>query len=92
MTSLLAKFRFSLGNSFGIGVGITCLFAPGFVFAQPKPAMTTTQPSVPAWMATVISRTGKNRPQIITAWNQTPPEQREGMRFLLENMPDSDLQ
>jgi transglutaminase-like putative cysteine protease len=34
---------------------------------------------------------GTNRVEIVSAWNAVPSAQREGLRFLLENMPEPDL-
>ena len=47
---------------------------------------------MPATVTRALERAGKNRAELLKAWNQTPSAQREAMRFLLENMPDTDLQ
>lgn len=46
---------------------------------------------LPAELADVLERAGKNRTELLAAWQQTPEDQREGMRFLLVHMPASDL-
>ena len=46
------------------------------------------------WPKTVeaaLKRAGDNRAQLTNALQKVPPEQRDGLQFLLENMPDSDL-
>jgi hypothetical protein len=39
----------------------------------------------------VLARAGDNRPQILLALTKVPDTQRQGMQFLIENMPDQDL-
>ena len=46
--------------------------------------------SAAEWTAT-LERAGKNRPRIEQAINDAPDEQKEGIRFLVLNMPDNDL-
>lgn len=38
-----------------------------------------------------LTRSGANRPELIQALNQVPAGQREGLQFLIENMPPPDL-
>ncbi len=47
---------------------------------------------LPAAISAALDKAGKNREQLELAWKQTPNEQREGLEFLLVNMPDRDLQ
>ena len=44
-----------------------------------------------AALAGALSRAGANRPELERALAAAAPEQREGVRFLVENMPDRDL-
>lgn len=39
-----------------------------------------------------LTEAGKNRAEIVKALTEVPEDQREGMRFLVENMPKRDLQ
>jgi hypothetical protein len=46
------------------------------------------------WPATVqqaVERAGTNRAELLAALRSVPQAQRDGMRFLIENMPDQDL-
>lgn len=45
----------------------------------------------PAAVTRALARAGANRPQLLAALQSAPPAQREGMRFLIGNMPDTDL-
>ena len=58
-----------------------------FAQAQNAPAA-----SANAAMEPVLASAGTNRPAIQQAWEQIPEARREGLKFLLENMPDRDLQ
>ncbi len=46
---------------------------------------------LPAAMEKAIADAGANRGELRTALRRVPPEQREGMEFLIENMPVADL-
>ncbi len=46
----------------------------------------------PASVDKTLAQAGSNRAQLETALGSTPEAQREGMRFLIENMPVTDLQ
>ena len=80
----------------------TALVIPNAIAApatrSPKPAMTpksTVKSQLHSWPQSVeqaLSRAGANRAQIVAALTQVPAPQREGMQFLIENMPDRDLQ
>jgi hypothetical protein len=54
-------------------------------------------PSAPAdrWWSDAaeqaLTQAGTNRPELVTALDQTPAAQRDGMQFLVENMPRPDL-
>src|SRR5262245_48308076 len=52
-------------------------------------------PSTPPWLsaaaAAALDRAGSNRLQLVAALNKAPAEHREGLQFLLENMPETDL-
>ena len=39
-----------------------------------------------------LEQAGDNRAQLVQALEQAPEPQKPGMRFLIENMPDGDLQ
>ena len=64
-----------------------CLSLPNTVMAQ-----TQVKQAVPATVNQAMSKAGKNRAELLTAWNQTPPKYRKGLQFLIENMPDADLE
>ncbi len=54
-----------------------------------------TAPTLHWWSAAAqqaVDNSGTNRAQINQALEQTPPKEREGMQFLIENMPVADLQ
>jgi pimeloyl-ACP methyl ester carboxylesterase len=55
-------------------------------------AATTTASAQSAAVAQALARAGANRAQLLDALKRVPPEQREGMQFLIANMPDTDLQ
>ena len=48
-------------------------------------------PELPPSVQAALDRAGQNRPQIERALQLTPPEQLEGMQFLISHMPDRDL-
>ncbi|MDX1932943.1 MAG: transglutaminase domain-containing protein [Capsulimonadales bacterium] len=80
------------GRDFLRAAAMALLWFPGVAFAQTQSPPKTVSASVPDWLQPPLRRAGANRVQLIDAWNRTPKEEREGMRFLLENMPDRDLQ
>ena len=45
----------------------------------------------PASTSRALSRAGRNRAELARALRAVPRAQREGMRFLIENMPERDL-
>ncbi len=55
----------------------------------------SSHPVPPQWWTTAVepalARAGANRSQLIVALQKVPVEQRAGLSFLLENMPDADL-
>jgi hypothetical protein len=55
-----------------------------------KPATSVASPPATP-LAQALDRAGANGPQIEQALREAPASQREGMRFLVENMPDTDL-
>ncbi len=67
----------------------------------PRPTPTTTAPTPvdaadagPWWSAPVaaaVGRAGANGAEITSALTSVPPEQRDGMAFLIEHMPPGDL-
>lgn len=50
------------------------------------------QTVLPAALEVNLSKAGTNRAALVAALDQTPPAQKPGMYFLLENMPTQDLQ
>jgi len=72
--------------------GAFCLGVPLSAIAQKTTEQKNAPMTLPPTVAQSLSRAGKNRAELAAAWNQTPQNQREGLRFLVENMPDSDLQ
>lgn len=52
----------------------------------------TGQPWWPETTAARLSAAGTNQTQLLDALNQVPEGRREGLRFLIENMPPQDLQ
>ncbi len=57
-------------------------------------SLTWAAPSKPWWSektAAALKTAGTNSNQIALALNKAPREQRDGMQFLVENMPESDL-
>jgi len=47
--------------------------------------------SMPPKIETAVERAGTNSTEISKAWDAVPEPEREGMAFLLENMPERDL-
>jgi transglutaminase-like putative cysteine protease len=64
--------------------------ACGAAFAQAN-APRASQASASQAVAQALSRAGANRGEIEAALRDAPPGQRDGMRFLVANMPDADL-
>jgi predicted esterase len=81
----------SRGNGFcqGMLAGVSLLFLATIAQAQTAPVAEARGWSEAAEQA--LSRAGTNRPEMARALEQTPQEQREGMQFLVENMPAADL-
>jgi len=46
----------------------------------------------PDAIETILTQSGTNRPELVAALEQTPADQRAGMKFLIENMPAVDLE
>jgi len=66
-----------------------------FAFALLAGPLFATPESAPWWpesVSTAIAQSGSNRFELTKALNKTPEAQREGMQFLIENMPERDLQ
>jgi pimeloyl-ACP methyl ester carboxylesterase len=60
-----------------------------------QPATAETSASGRWWsdsIAAIVSHSGTNQPELIAALKNTPPGERDGMTFLLENMPQQDLE
>lgn len=60
---------------------------PGFARLQPAPAGRLATST----LAEALGRSGDNRGELERALREAPPHQQEGVRFLVEHMPDSDL-
>ena len=70
---------------------LAVLAGPSSIRAQPRDASATSV----WWAATVeqaLERAGSNRTEMVTALRGVPSGQREGLQFLMENMPQADLQ
>ena len=52
--------------------------------------LATAQVAVPDAIQSVFKQAGENRGELERAWSTVPEEQRTGLQFLLENMPESD--
>lgn len=52
--------------------------------------LATAQVAVPDAIQSVFKQAGENRSELERAWATVPEEQRTGLQFLLENMPESD--
>lgn len=59
------------------------------------PALWAAAPPTPAWWPPAVeanlSRAGANRAELLDALHRVPARQRDGMAFLIANMPDRDL-
>ena len=82
---LIVRRRNSLWKVFSLIVAGSVLLS-----ASAQPAATT------RWWAeaieTVLKQAGTNQSELVAALEQTPAEQRSGMKFLIENMPQRDLE
>ncbi len=67
--------------------GVGCSQAPRIF-----PTRSAIHGSASAPISEALLRAGPNRSEIEKALHDAPPSQHEGMAFLVENMPDSDLQ
>lgn len=68
--------------------------APAPVPVPPSPASATATAAAPWWPASVesaLAPAGDNRAELVKALTGVPEAQREGMKFLIENMPFVDL-
>ncbi len=77
--------------------GVAALSANAAPTAKPRPlAAAKTSKTMSNWwprtLEPTLARAGKNRPQLIMALQKAPTSQRSGLLFLLQNMPDADLQ
>ena len=81
---------------------VLCALATGAASASPskmptQPQIKQTQVKKPAphwWPRSVAQRlslAATNRPQLVAALRRVPVQQRDSLRFLLENMPETDL-
>ena len=59
--------------------------------AEPNTTVTVVT-AQPAAVTQALDRAGANKAQLLDALNRVPPAQSPGLRFLIANMPDSDLQ
>ncbi|HEY3285454.1 MAG TPA: transglutaminase domain-containing protein [Armatimonadota bacterium] len=66
-----------------------CALAASAAPAPRRPV--TPRVTVPKGVAAALKSAGVNRPELEAAWRKVPAPQREGLRFLLENMPEQDL-
>lgn len=76
-------------------LNITTLTLSAILLLVPLTTNTAQARTAAWWPASVtqaINKAGANRKQLLAALRQVPLEQREGMQFLIENMPDADLQ
>ena len=86
-----------LNDLFGRNIGIGTLLTLIFLFLVCVSANSQTKQRKSAaqwWSASVESalvQSGTNRPELEKALNQASPYQRQGMQFLIENMPEKDL-
>jgi hypothetical protein len=64
---------------------MVCLLVTGSAWAAPAQWW-------PEALEAALSRAGTNRSEMVRALESAPPAQREGLQFLLENMPRPDLQ
>jgi hypothetical protein len=72
----------------GVSAPLTLMLSPSRAQASKPPA------NMPWWSASVenaLSQAGANRPQILAALMKVPAAQREGLAFLVDNMPVDDL-
>jgi hypothetical protein len=65
--------------------------AASAVSAAPPSDNNSSEPLRPRTVAQALVQAGPNRAQIEAALREAPSKQRDGVRFLIENMPDSDL-
>ncbi|MSR65760.1 MAG: hypothetical protein EXS24_00085 [Pedosphaera sp.] len=80
-----------MNKSIRIGTIILLLL---FAFQLPASHGRETTPSRwwPDAIETILKKAGTNRTDLVAALEQTPAEQRPGMKFLIENMPQRDLE
>lgn len=76
------------------GLALLTLFAATALGARPqgvaqKPGLAG---AASEDLAQALARAGGNRPELEQALRAAPPSQRKGLRFLVEHMPDRDLQ
>ncbi len=84
------QFHFRLQAALGCCLAFLLALGPAdHTAAADPPAATHWWPDSVEWS---LAQAGTNRQQLVEALNQTPAARREGMQFLVENMPPSDLQ
>jgi transglutaminase-like putative cysteine protease len=68
----------------------------GAAIAPAHPAAPKRAAAQASWWSPAVTQAlahaGKNKTELVAALNQTPAAQREGMQFLITNMPQTDLQ
>jgi len=55
------------------------------------PALALDSSTTPSYVLSAIDRAGANRQEISRAWAEVPADQKSGMAYLLEHMPEHDL-
>jgi pimeloyl-ACP methyl ester carboxylesterase len=77
-------------GSLALSFLLVAAFSTARVVAGKSPAGSTNK----WWSETAdqaLSRAGTNQPELVRTLQQTPAAQRDGIQFLVENMPDRDL-
>ena len=74
-------------------VGLVLIGSANMTLAQNAPHKTVAKPArIDAATQAALLRVTTNRAELQTALQMVPKEQRDGMQFLIQNMPDIDLQ
>ena len=83
-------------NGFGIeiprgGILLALLLAT-LIFPSARADQASPAHWWPEAIDAILARAGTNKTELVTALAQTPAAQRDGMKFLIENMPQTDLE
>ena len=78
-------------GAFGVMLAICALATAGAVSAQSRPQQAAQKRWWPEPVEKILALAGDNRTELTIALAQVPSAQREGLRFLIENMPEQDL-